>query len=178
VPGQELSGKPTGQARATFPPQPNPAFGCPLPEPRRNGNIISHFALTHRMTNSQRLAKVRSRLLQWIANEASGSAPDESVSNQSPEPTILRESILIRDDFFCGRRFYTADHHAVWFIEQDELKIYGNDGDLLCVLAGGEIESEDRADILRLPEFDSEPSEGPLPGSGQSTAQPSKRRAA
>jgi hypothetical protein len=90
----------------------------------------------------------------------------------------LRESILIRDDFFCGRRFYTADHHAVWFIEQDELKIYDTDGDLLCVLAGCEIETDHRADILRLPEFDSEPTEQQLPDSGRSTAQPSKRRAA
>ncbi len=130
------------------------------------------------MTNSQRLAKVRSRLLQWIANEASGSAQDDSASHICSEPTILRESILIRDDFFCGRRFYTANYYAVWFIEQDELKIYDKDGRLRCVLVGGEIESEDRADILRLPEFDSEPTELQPPDSSQSTTQPSKRRAA
>ena len=129
------------------------------------------------MTNSQRLAKVRSSLLQWIANE--GPVPQaDSGSDPSPEPTILRESILIRDDFFCGRRFYTADHQAVWFIEQDELKIYDKDGDLLCVLAGGELESDDRADILRLPELDSRPADPPQPESTPSTSEPSTRRAA
>ena len=46
---------------------------------------------------------------------------------------------MIRDEFYCGRRFHAAAHHAVWFIEEDELKIYRNTGELECVLTGPEI---------------------------------------
>ena len=131
--------------------------------------IISHFALAHRMTNSQRLAKVRNCLLHWIANQQRAQGSDE----QTPpvqEPVVLREAILIRDEFFCGRRFYTEHHQAVWFIEEDVLKIYDSRGDLLCVFSGTEIDAdrfdaevEAVASILKLPiadvpAADSEPS--------------------
>ena len=82
------------------------------------------------MTNSQRLATVRHRLQQWIAEAGEGDAN---------EP-IIREAILIRDEFYVGRRFYTESHHAVWFIEEDELKIFGPDGQLACVLSQEDID--------------------------------------
>jgi hypothetical protein len=115
------------------------------------------------MTNSQRLAKVRESLINWLENqEPSHAIEAPTVGHDSPPdssaPAIERESILVRDEFFCGRRFYTADHHAVWFIEEDQLKIYHNSGELLCSLVGEEIdhqasesESSDSPDILRLP---------------------------
>lgn len=88
------------------------------------------------MTNSQRLATVRARLLRWLAEEQGGAeTPREN------EKVILRESILIRGEFYCGRRFHTATHDAVWFIEENELKIYSSDGTLACVLAGDELTS-------------------------------------
>ena len=115
------------------------------------------------MTNSQRLAKVRARLLQWIADQqpdpATAIASDrlaldptrdataavDQKGQQLSEPAILRETILIRDEHFCGRHFYTAAHHAIWFIEEDQLKVFSSEGKLLCVLgsqaiddAGGE----------------------------------------
>jgi hypothetical protein len=86
------------------------------------------------MTNSQRLATVRTRLLQWLAEEEGG-----TVTPRDSENGILRESILIRKEFYCGRSFHTAAHQAVWFIEEDELKIYRNNGELLCVLSGDQI---------------------------------------
>ena len=46
----------------------------------------------------------------------------------------LRESILIRDGSYCGRRFEADDAHAVWFLEEDQLKFYRADGGALCVL--------------------------------------------
>ena len=40
----------------------------------------------------------------------------------------LEEMILIRDGFYCGRRFRVDGHQAVWFCEENELKIYDGDG--------------------------------------------------
>ena len=119
------------------------------------------------MTNSQRLAKVRARLLQWIADQEPGDSGDDPSTESGTESNagsfILRESILIRGEFFCGRRFYTANHYAVWFIEEDQLKIYHNNGDLLCILTGSQIEDDHGAakgnqgpSILKLPNPDAQ----------------------
>ena len=89
------------------------------------------------MTNSQRLATVRARLIHWVADEQ----VDAESTTDSGNP-IVRESILIRGEYYCGRRFYTADHHAVWFIEEDELKIYRSSGELVCVMSAEEITNE------------------------------------
>jgi hypothetical protein len=98
------------------------------------------------MTNSRRLAKVRACLLQWIAHQqpAADSPSDanptpESIGSVAPVP---RETILIRDGYYCGRRFHTDQHRAVWFIEEDELKIYDHQDRLLCVLSGAEIDGQ------------------------------------
>jgi hypothetical protein len=45
-----------------------------------------------------------------------------------------RESILICDGAYCGRRFETAEGHAIWFLEEDQLKFYRPDGSVLRVL--------------------------------------------
>jgi hypothetical protein len=41
-----------------------------------------------------------------------------------PSDRMPRETVLIRDGFFCGRRFETDGLHAVWFTEENELKFY------------------------------------------------------
>ncbi len=51
----------------------------------------------------------------------------------------FQESILICDGFYCGRRLDAGDYTAVWFLEEDELKISDAFGDLKCVLRGSEI---------------------------------------
>jgi hypothetical protein len=109
------------------------------------------------MTNSQRLATIRARFLRWLA--------DQGVADPGPEDSlhgILRESILIRDEIYCGRRFHTASHQAVWFIEEDVLKIYQKTGELACVFTGDQInlaavddrterETEETPDVIKLP---------------------------
>jgi hypothetical protein len=45
-----------------------------------------------------------------------------------------RETILIRDGAYCGRRFDSADGHAVWFIEEAEIKFFRCDGSLVRVI--------------------------------------------
>ena len=47
----------------------------------------------------------------------------------------MQETILIRDGFYCGRRFRLNNFHAVWFIEENQLKFYGPDGGIVRVLA-------------------------------------------
>jgi hypothetical protein len=109
------------------------------------------------MTNSQRLATVRARFLGWLADQDGTDRGAEGSPHR-----ILRESILIRDEFFCGRRFYAASHHAVWFIEEDELKIFKKTGELVCVLTGDQLqldsasdraeqETESAPDVIKLP---------------------------
>ncbi len=76
------------------------------------------------MTNSQRLVTVRECFERWIG-----------------DGEIESESILIRDEFFCGRRFCAAQFSAVWFIEEDTLKIFDDQRQLLVVLRGEEIDT-------------------------------------
>ncbi|MDG2222115.1 MAG: hypothetical protein P8L85_12100 [Rubripirellula sp.] len=96
------------------------------------------------MTNSQRLAMVRDCLECWLKDQDTYKENDES---------ILRETILIRNEFFCGRQFHLRHHHAIWFIEEDELKIYGPDRALAAVFDSQQITTagESEPQILRLP---------------------------
>ena len=45
----------------------------------------------------------------------------------------LCESLLIQGGFFCGRRFSADGFSAVWFVEENELKIYDPQGQVLQV---------------------------------------------
>ena len=47
---------------------------------------------------------------------------------------VPSEAMLIRDGFFCGRRFVSQGLEAVWFIEEQTIKFYGPNGgnDLRC----------------------------------------------
>lgn len=47
----------------------------------------------------------------------------------------LEETILIRNGFYCGRRYQAVSSHAIWFCEENQLKFYGEQGTLLHVIA-------------------------------------------
>ncbi|WP_146530032.1 hypothetical protein [Novipirellula artificiosorum] len=100
------------------------------------------------MTNSQRLAMVRNRLRRWVAEQHGGSTEENSTSG------IVSESMLIREGFFCGRSFELTDHRAIWFIEEDQLKIYSDAGNLECVFTGSEIDTvnkdHDEHSVIRM----------------------------
>jgi hypothetical protein len=49
----------------------------------------------------------------------------------------MRETILIRDGYYCGRRFETDAAVAVWFVEENQVKVYQADGTLAQVLEPG-----------------------------------------
>jgi hypothetical protein len=92
------------------------------------------------MTNSQQLAAVRHRFQVWIADHR-GPAGSEK---------IVREAVLIRAEFYVGRRFYTPSYQAVWFIEEGELKIYNVRGELQCALTRDQVFQEPAA-VIKLP---------------------------
>jgi hypothetical protein len=48
-----------------------------------------------------------------------------------PAPVEFNETLLIRNGMFCGRKYQANGHLIVWFIEEDQLKIFGPSGDLL-----------------------------------------------
>ena len=53
---------------------------------------------------------------------------------------ILKETFLIRDNFYCGRSFETETLRAVWFHEENELKVHDREsGSLVRVLRGDDI---------------------------------------
>jgi hypothetical protein len=56
----------------------------------------------------------------------------------SSQELAISEHILIRRDQYCGRRFRCGAFEAVWFIEEDEIKVHGSDGTVIRVLAGAE----------------------------------------
>ena len=43
----------------------------------------------------------------------------------------LRETILIRNGLYCGRKFQCQGHSVVWFVEENEIKFFGRSGNLL-----------------------------------------------
>jgi hypothetical protein len=45
-----------------------------------------------------------------------------------PDFEQLRESILLHDGNYCGRRFDSAGAHAVWFAEENQIKVIASDG--------------------------------------------------
>ena len=81
----------------------------------------------------------------------------------------MTESFLIREEFFCGRRFVTPTHRATWFVEQDELKIHETHGPLCLSIQGDQIDAlaaeqrqaskemeSDHPSILPMPSFSNE----------------------
>ncbi len=46
----------------------------------------------------------------------------------------LRETILIKGGGYCGRRFETDAATAIWFVEEDQLKVFWGDGTLARVI--------------------------------------------
>lgn len=53
---------------------------------------------------------------------------------QVPVDQGVEETILIRNGFYCGRRFAVAAAHAIWFCEENQLKFYGEQGKILRVI--------------------------------------------
>lgn len=66
--------------------------------------------------------QVRTRVRQILA----GMGADEDAP--------LEETVLIRDGHYCGRRFESDGMSAVWFIEENQIKSFSQDGALHSVV--------------------------------------------
>ena len=47
----------------------------------------------------------------------------------------LSEHILVRNDVYCGRRFFADGLQAIWFVEEDQIKIHAKDGTVARVMS-------------------------------------------
>ena len=56
-------------------------------------------------------------------------------SELDSDSTSLCETVLIRDGLYCGHRFSNERLSAVWFFEEDEIKFYDANRNLLRVEA-------------------------------------------
>lgn len=65
------------------------------------------------------LAKIRNAIATELLALGAGDVSD------------LRETILIRDGLFCGRKFQSQGFSVVWFMEENEIKFFGPTGQLL-----------------------------------------------
>jgi hypothetical protein len=96
------------------------------------------------MTNSQRLASVRRCIDRWL-------------EQQEIEGDVeIRDAVLIRDGFYVGRRFQMGTFQAVWFMEEDELKIQDMNGNLLAKLDSNGISDASQKPEHSRPEVDEE----------------------
>jgi hypothetical protein len=43
------------------------------------------------------------------------------------------ETILIRDGYYCGRKFSCDVAQAIWFMEENQIKVYNRGGNLWAV---------------------------------------------
>jgi hypothetical protein len=55
-------------------------------------------------------------------------------SLRSAPQELTRETFLIREGHYCGHRYESDELSAVWFLEEDEIKVFGENGGLLLVL--------------------------------------------
>lgn len=58
-------------------------------------------------------------------------------------PITLQETLLIAGGHYCGHRFTCSGASAVWFVEEDQIKIYSADGSLLESLSPSQSFSSD-----------------------------------
>ena len=56
---------------------------------------------------------------------------DTLVSLGAPGAIVVQESLLIRGGTYCGHCFRRGDFHAVWFVEEDQVKFFGPGRQLL-----------------------------------------------
>lgn len=48
----------------------------------------------------------------------------------------FEETVLIRDGFYCGRRYRRDGWQAVWFVEEEQIKIFDRQGEIKEVFSG------------------------------------------
>lgn len=52
----------------------------------------------------------------------------------------LKESLLMQNGTYCGHRFQRDDLHAVWFVDEDQIKFFHADGSLADKISASKLE--------------------------------------
>ncbi len=89
------------------------------------------------------------------------------------DATDLRETILIRNGLFCGRKFQCHGYSVVWFMEENEIKFFGPDGTLVRATTPDQC-----LPVVSAPEVHALPQIHSLPEVQTPTIHPTVRRAA
>ncbi len=79
------------------------------------------------MTPSQKLSRARNCVLAFCREQFPG------------ETIELRDSVFICNEFYRGRRFRSEQISAVWFTEEDQVKIHAPDGTCLATWDADEL---------------------------------------
>jgi|694.fasta_scaffold03406_3 hypothetical protein len=61
---------------------------------------------------------IRHQFREWVKLEA----------NEEKLPQVMRETTLLREGSYVGRRFSLAGFHLVWLVADQHLKLYREDG--------------------------------------------------
>ncbi|KLU03849.1 hypothetical protein RISK_004256 [Rhodopirellula islandica] len=94
------------------------------------------------MTPSQKLARARHCFQAWLNTQPAEDSPDTIQIRPSEPQAEWSESVFICDGFYRGRRFRTDSTSAIWFTEEDELKIHDEDGSCVETLSSAEMEAQ------------------------------------
>jgi hypothetical protein len=55
------------------------------------------------------------------------------------DPTsVILETTLIRNGSYCGRRFSLSGYSIIWFIDEQQVKLFGRDGGLIRSMSTSE----------------------------------------
>jgi hypothetical protein len=84
--------------------------------------------------HSKRPCEIRQLVQQQFAEHSPACGP------------IREETLLIRDGQYCGHRYRTEDLTAVWFLEEDQIKMYDRNGRVIAVVCPSEILFERRSE--------------------------------
>ena len=52
----------------------------------------------------------------------------------APEDMEIQVTILVRDSYYCGRRFLCGNLSAIWYCEDNQIKFHGEDGSVVEVV--------------------------------------------
>ncbi|MFG0267252.1 MAG: hypothetical protein ACF8AM_19190 [Rhodopirellula sp. JB055] len=94
------------------------------------------------MTPSQKLARARHCFQAWLNTQPREDSPETISIRPDESKTPWSESVFICDGFYRGRRFRTDSVSAIWFTEEDELKIHDADGACVATLSAAEMQAQ------------------------------------
>jgi hypothetical protein len=66
-----------------------------------------------------------------LVNFLNQSAPETISLHGDSEEFLIKESLMLKQGMYCGRKFTAQNHQLVWFIEENQIKLNDAQGQLL-----------------------------------------------